>query len=250
LRTKSSLMTASLILISFITFLTHSHASTKVKSSERLELLRTATGASSGGSTSFERRLNAILDPKAEPERSVVAREDARVQQQAIDASLGEEAIYTTGVLQDEWLEDTLAEDEESEETEEELEGLGPLQSKVTAAEKDYQQARTEMYRDIDASLEEEAYPELPPYALGVEKKSKLAPSLAHNPFYFDPESEDTFQVHKPVIVSRLIQMGGFTSEQAQNLVDKANSPAELIIILMQDEDYYYGEALEFVNVG
>lgn len=216
----------------------------QVEDSEYLNALRRATGGSVSND-SYQNRLDSILSPDAEPERtSVAARENNALQQQmAAQEALDAEVFISTGmpVQEKAKAEDPLKKDENK------VPGLEKMEAdRINASEREFQKTRQELMEEMETkrrkSLEDRPAIKAPEETV---PESGLRPSLANNPFYFQPLSDkEMFEESKPVILNRLINEEGYPEERAHEMVASATSVEEVILKLMKEEDYTYGDAL------
>jgi hypothetical protein len=211
------------------------YATRDVDSSQKLNLLRQATGDSNTASNGFEARVNSLFDTTPDPAHSQIANQDAEARVEA----RAEEAIEVSEL-------NTPRPDEVLNQTNEELK---VNDTKIKTTEQDFVKESEELQKQLDMEKEERNKPPeevILPVETG--KNSGLPPSLANNPFYFAPKADDqSFEEQKTVIASRLIQKG-FSEEKARAVVSEAISPDEIIINLMQDEEFTYGDAAEMVQ--
>lgn len=218
-----------------------------VDSTDRLGLLNTATGnESSAPSGSYQERLDGILgQTSASPERSVVAKEDAQAREEAMQAQLLEEAAFVSApapVANSNLMQGNKV--TENRITPE------PFTNKVAADETTYQK---EFEKALESSSENQAEETPGGFQENIEDRktpSKLPPSLANNPFYFGPVEETSFEDEKPLIISRIIQAsnGTVTESEARNFVQNATNRDEVILYLMQNAGFEYGQALEIAG--
>lgn len=221
-----------------------------IESTERLGLLQRATGQTPS-SNSFQRRVDAIFTTtKPSSEQAYVTREDLEMKQAL---SVGPE---TEGfLLEEKFQKKPIPKEEEGSEKEDQEQKDKhpleiPLEPKVDAGEKDYQKQLDKIYKELDQRQEEIKTGQLQPEE---EKeglsKSALPPSLANNPFYFSPDdNRKIFEENKPIVASRLVQMG-LPQAEAETLVQEAAGPEEVILALMQQEGFSYGEAASVVTI-
>lgn len=234
----------------------------RVDSDQRLQFLTQATGSSSGSesqsSSSFQTRLNAIMDTTASAERTSVATDDAKERQRILAA---EQAEFKVGPEESE-----ASPDEPGVLKTQDLKKIkdAAAQAKTDGSDELFQKKRQDIYAEFDERIQKAgenggAGPRPPAGEAGARPESgrpqggaptsNLAPSLANNPFYFAPESEDDapfqmgFQERKPIITSRLMELTGISAQDAQDVVAQASSPEELIRHLMQEYAVTYGEA-------
>lgn len=244
LKSPASLFLWIFALISLLTA-SPAYAARKVDSYEKLELLRRATGSDEPVRNGFEARLNTILNPTADAEQSYIAEQDlaARIEtqnKQQEDAMLRSEVQTSVSKPTNEnagpvkSIDDTRVRGfvDNSEE--------GFQKSLKLAEEKEKKKEKEEP----EASKAKSTKPS--------DQDSKLAPSLANNPFYRKPAEETNlekrFELMKPVILSRLAIIG-MDESQAQAVVERATSPEDIVISLMQDPDMTYAAVQEIVLV-
>jgi len=238
-------------LIFFCLFSTEAYARREVESSERTRLLKTATGSSGAASaSSFQARVDAIFDPASDPPTRAVASEDT----QALGAffSVPPEEVPATFVAPEQGPKDAVKDPlapEDDEDKEAPPKPGGPVKTRVDAGEAAHRKELQKIYHELDlgaarrvASLETTAETEETP-APGP----GLRLSLAHNPFYFAPESPDAFDKMRPVIVGRLLREG-YSERDAAQIVSGAASAEEVILHLMREEGYTYGDAGDLVR--
>ncbi len=238
------------------------YASRDVESSERLKLLQRATGQTARedaqrqangqppqSSSNFQQRLDSIYDQTAQPERGYVAREDAR-ELQAMEMAKIQEELY---------------EDEDSNEDEDEEEDkMNPFGKKdktrektkdgkslLDASEEAFQEETGKMWEEEDKRRAERAAAAEEAEQIQGKRNPSAPPSLSNNPFYFAPTASAAgkrFEENKAVLVSRLVH-SGIDEETASTYLSEASNEEELILKLMQYEDFTYGEASEVSQI-
>ena len=230
----------------------------EVQSSERLQLLKQATGGSNGTSgtsgkpTNFQNRLNALFDQTADPARDYVAREDQKTQESLEQAQIQEELYAEADSAEDKDKEEGDSEDKphpfgKRDKTKDAMKD----RNQIDASEETYQEELEKDRAEADKESDEEKNGEDKKKAEEEDKQgSEAAPSLANNPFYFSPSKkpERKFEENKNVIISRLLQRG-MDETSASTYVGESSSEEELVLKLMQSEDYTYGDALEISQV-
>lgn len=246
---KFTLLTGCYLLSIFVSTASL-HATEDVDRPERVSALKQATGRGSTGSL-YQDRLETTFRPGADAETSSVGREDASIREESQRIEALEEAGFETGQRQREEKQKAATEAELGEQEEEERRE-DPKDGRVEAGEKTHQEDVEKMYKEMDKSALERKKPKTEPEALiepakAEGTKQNLRPSLAHNPFYFSPETSEQFEQNKPIFISRLVQ-SGLPLPKAERIVIDASSPEEIIIALMQEEDYDYGEAAGLVG--
>lgn len=221
----------------------------QVDSYEKLALLRQATGETSSTTDSFQQRLDTIFETDASsPSRAVVEGVD-QAERMKVQAAQKEEALVLAAAAPKvpERIKTSLAEEERAA-REKEGAGLKPVDTRANASESVYLEDREKILEEIDLSRAEQAEEEAAVQA-PAEKSGDLAPSLANNPFYFKGrvEERNTFESSKPVVISRLMQTG-LSEESAQNIVQNSVSQEDLILMLMEEYEYAYGEAADLTR--
>lgn len=213
-----------------------------VRSSEKLRLLDNATGSSTS-SSSFESRLDAVFSTNAEPTRSVVARQDAR-NQLATQVNPYEETEVSLFTVSPE------KKGLEKEKTEEESRLKSNLENVKDASNQTYEDQFQKTQEDLfeENLMRQQALSKAQEGTKTEEEEaSSLPPSLAYNPFYFEPIPQSEFEEVKPILASRLMQQG-WETDDIQDFLTRSSSPEDLILILMHEENYSYAEALEIVQ--
>jgi hypothetical protein len=212
-------------------------------------MVRRATGGNPVGATgSFQERLDSILNLDPEPQRTLVANQDAEIRQDILDARLAEEketlkkATPTTPPAGN-----SLA-DNQTGRIKPDLQETKILADEKTFLELQQNEAKEKKTKPAEDNDDETGQPLESKDAEGGE--SNIAPSLANNPFYFGPQTEKTFDDDKPIIISRLVQRLNYTELEAKNIVGTAASPEELVLFLMQKEEFEYGDAVEIVKTS
>ncbi len=219
------------------------YARDEVKSTQHLNLLRQATGGTTSSGT-YQSQLDAILTTTTDAARSTVARQDA------------EEALLTAGPEEEDLLESGVSvlpsnyekrRIEEPKEKTPRLEGM--LESRIEGDLTTQDEKRLEeMYKEMDEKAQKKVEEAMKPVAEEETKtKSNLRPSLANNPFYFAPDDQRKFEEDKPILISRLVQ-AGFEKEDAESVITGASGPDEVILHLIQEDNYTYGEASDLVR--
>jgi hypothetical protein len=244
MRKKSPSAFALFLLFSFLTMhhalcpMLYAASDSDIDSSDRLDLLRQATGQQpTSNPASFQSRLDAILQPSAEPERFHVAQEDAEVRQQ----------IQQEELLEEEPIEETTTREKKMD--------IPADRTRMDNTEKSYLKERDEIQTE-----EEERRTLLKAEAAAVQPVAKpgaissLRPSLANNPFYFAPDAPAgsvvrDFNETKPIIISRLLQHG-YTERNAAALIGETSSEEEVILALMKKEGMTFGQASEIVETS
>ncbi len=227
-----------------------------VESAERLNMIRQATGGQNipeSSSSSFETRLNAIIDRPAEatdPARAYVAEEDARARQKINAAPEEELSADELAKKAEKTGSDTLKQKAAKKKQEEDD------SVKLDSSEKKYLENMHKLQKEIDDEKENRYKPkkteEEAAAAKGDPSKEPLA--LANNPFYFGEnkiknDGKRRFEEDKPIITSRLMQQYGFSRSDAEGTVNPTSSSEELIIALMQAANLTYGQASEMVRI-
>ncbi len=224
----------------------------EVESSERLRFLKDSTGKDTE-SSSFQARVDAIMHPDSDAETNLVGREDQAARDKATAAAM---EISTplpelTPSLKGTPLtgEKEQARIGQEKPTEQNLKVGEMVKNRLDNGEKNYQAKLENLLQEQPPEAEKQKA-ETPKEAApsnGNPAAPEVRPSLANNPFYFSPENEKKFSEDKPLIVSRMVQRG-YSPRIAENIVNSATSPDELIMILMQQEDYTYGDAVDLVR--
>ena len=237
-----------MLILGLASFPPFSFGSNEVDRSERLGLLRQATGGTPVGTTgSFQERLDSILNRDPEPQRTYIANQDAEIRAEALNTQLAdEEAALKKAALPAFNTEDPTAESQTGM--------IKPdLQAnKILADEKTFSELQEKETRESKTKTEEDEVPEpaQPEQTEQTADPNAIMPSLANNPFYFGPQNDKSFDDDKPIIISRLMQRLNYTELEAKNLVSTASSAEELILFLMQNESFEYGEAAEIVKTS
>ena len=225
-----------------------SFAERKVDNYDRLNLLRQATGTTPTATSSYEARLDAIFNPAAQPERSLVVQEDAQkraanlTNQQQILAQANSRLEtnpkpYDDGLIRGK--DATLKE-----------------KTKIDNSEEAYQKSLEESRKPKKEKQPEQEKEESP--SKEGEEKNGLDPALANNPFYKgQPKEEDPakkFELMKPILISRIAQtppgdpMGQLGAE---SLVSQASNLEELTVILLKDNpSLTHQQASELTSVS
>ncbi len=227
----------------------------EVDSAEKLDLLQRATGAttpSESSSSSFQNRLNAILDTTPSKERTSVADQDAQARQQKIQAEILASATPEPEISESPGPDDLNKPLQVKDKTKI-LNAQTDL--KVDGTQKAYDKERAEIFKEADEKTKKALETAPKPLASASQSPaaaSNLPPSLANNPFYQKAAgngtlSEESFETRKPLVVSRLIA-NGMSNEDAESLVSRASSSEELVLLLMQEQGYSFGQASDFVE--
>lgn len=221
--------------------------------SERLELLRQATGDESGGGSSFERRVDATFSPSEDPATLSVENQEFAAETQALNEQLAfqEQALISEKTSSKEGL--RLKEKDATKVNTglDETSRVKDLQ--VDASEKSYRKEVEEIEnpKPKEENTEDQDVGAGSPRPVPGEETSPLQTGslLANNPFYFGDNATDeaTFQTQKVLLRARLIQQG-MDAAVATDYVAASSSKEELLLHLMNDEGYTYGEARETVS--
>ncbi len=218
-----------------------------VKDTEKLELLRQATGESDRSGIDFQQRLDSIMETDSSATRDYVAdREDA--ESARILAQENAEALVEAQARPPvtERVKTSVAEEEEKA-REKEAAALKPLDTRTDASEWAYQEERNKILEDTTKA---KTAPQTGSFPAGASQAGALAPSLANNPFYFKEANteRDAFEMNKPVVLNRLVQNGVMSEDDARNLVQGTVSQDDLILALMNDQGMTYGEASDIAR--
>lgn len=231
---------------------TASAAREQVRDYERLRLLQQATGETPAGNSSFETRVNALLDPgtvAASPaytyqaDKDEAALQQVNLAQQKVNAAEAARIYSSSAAL--------TPNDNAVKKPDSRL----PVfkddmrdQTQVDATEAAFQKKLDEIANEPLLKKKEE--PAKAPSAETEQPKqpngNPLDPALANNPFYFPgaasaARDKAEFEANKPVLVARLVQEG-FTRAQAEKMLNEATSSEDLVLSLMS-EGKTYGEA-------
>lgn len=241
---KMFIWTTVLIITSFFPFYAYA-ASNSVENSERLAQISRATGTSSGNTTTFENRMDAILSNSRSQERAYVVNEETTARERAA-VQLQEEQEEIARAKE---LNPGLYNPKKSKDNIQVTDSNAAKASKYDGTEKAYQTTRENIQKEFDERIKKES-------ALAQEKRtaeraagslSTLPPSLANNPFYVGEEEDPDqkrFESRKAVIVSRLVERG-IAEEDASASVGQATSEEDLIVNLMKNYDLSYGDATD-----
>lgn len=244
---RTPLTLGFLLLIPFCSSAFAFNNSNSVQDSERLAQLNRATGASSGSSSTYENRLDALLSTDRTPERSYMVTDEANARQRAA-VSAQEEAeeeararelnpgLYNPKKAKDSKVTDFNA----------------AKGSRTDGTERAYQTAKEEIQKEFDERIKKESQQaaELRAAQSSASEQSPSSASasgLAGNPFYVGEEKDPDqkrFDSRKAVIVSRLVERG-ISEEEANSSVGQATSEEDLIVNLMKNYDLSYGDASE-----
>ncbi len=214
-------------------------ASQEARDTERLRLLQRATGQPVAN-TSFQSRVDAIFDTssRANPTYEYSARKDAE-ELKAVNARIEQEKALTDAALkrrnqgQSDTFDPRVAVRKDD---------AMDKKSLVDASEKTYQD-------DLERLAQEKNSSE--PEKINLEKKTKreqeksdMLPSLANNPFYFSPGTDPgqtSFEAGKPLILSRILQLG-YSRDEAESMLRDSTNEEDLILQLMSN-NVSYGDA-------
>ena len=222
-----------------------SYSRDRVDSYEKMNLLRRATGSDRATTDSFQARVDAILNPSTDPERVHIAAADeaSRVQAQAKEPEELTPKSETAPLSQQTLPESGLVKSKEEDRKAKDL---------VDNSEKAYQKSLQKLQEEENEKKPEASKSK--PSEKTSTAKQKLLPSLANNPFYSkekaggrDPLKQ--YEASKPIIVSRLVGNKIFGEEEAQELVARAETPEELVMLLME-QNLTYGEATDAVQTS
>lgn len=244
--------TAAVITIALLTCSPQAHARQELESSDKLAYLNSATG-NTAIQDPYQRRVDAIMEINPDPNRTYVADQDAENRFEAKVEADEEEAARLALVdpvtpkpkNQGTKVETMIEPDPASQ---------GPDNNRQDGRNKTFEQTTAKIYEDDDKKKTETALLAAQNKTAEnqtAEKISKLPPSLANNPFYNAPISEDTsgeqegFEMNRQLIVSRLVQSSNMSFEDAQKMVNSSSSREELIITIMQEQGLTYGASRE-----
>ncbi len=232
-------------------------ARNEVRDYERLRLLQQATGGGSSSGSSFETRVNALLDisSNAAPTYASQANEDARIAAETLKTA---EAQKKQGLAAAKTPSSTPGQTPKNFEgkiqgyLEQTQENPPLVDGFVNGSEEAFQKRLQEEKekQEIERRKAEEEPAQAGKPAPAPENSDAL-PSLANNPFYFGENTgkakdQQDFENNKTLLFSRLIQ-DGYTRADARRMLAEAGSPEELILTLMNDGKTY-GEASDMVR--
>jgi len=231
--------------------------------STRETLIRRATTGSSTSPTSFSAHVDNILSTTSDAARGRVDTEFKKLEKITTEEDTLPDYYISpalprsnSGLGFEELEEDETAEDQEEN-------ASGPLgresleKQQIHSDEETYQFEQTKAIEKLEED-EKKRKSEDKRNALESDKQSKeseessvnkenLRPSLKNNPFYFGQDAAKQFSDLKPIVVSRLVQEG-YTRLEADNIVLGTASKDELVLVLMRQEGYDYGESLNLVS--
>lgn len=235
------LLTLPLILsLSFTDYVPTSFAENdrQVDSPHYLRLLNRTTGRSVG-EAGFQARVDSMFTTTATPTRSLVQKQDAQARKVEASLAFPEEKLVVSGVTQEDF--NRFGEEEEEEESD--LTDLNqPISSKIDGTDKAYQAETIAIFKEVDkrkkeASARTSEFDE----ESTQEVISASSETLPNNPYYFKPAA--TLQDNRNIIVNRLMLSGNMEYDEALDLLIGVNSQEELIIELMEEEGFTYGQA-------
>lgn len=235
----------------------------EVENYGRLRLLQQATGQPAASDT-FETRVASILNPgvQATPAFESQAKTDQaiiqQVQMQEKESLLAQEknlernrkAALTNLPKNDNGLAGTsLAQELKMQPVTDQSKDQS---SYLDASEETFQKMLEDKLRKQSEIIGETEFKRT-----AEEKKSQapvsnaLPPSLANNPFYFSGNSiqneTENFEANKPLILSRLIQVG-VSVDDAEQMLSKASRPDDLILNVMENYGMSYGAAKDIAD--
>lgn len=243
---KIPLALGTLLLIPFCAAALAYNNSNSVQDSERLAQINRATGASSGSTSTYQNRLDAMLSTNRTPERSYMVTEEASARQRAA-VSAQEEANEAARARE---LNPALYSPKKAKDGGQITDFNASKASKTDGTEKAYQTAKEDIQKEFDERIKKASQQaaELRTAQANEAKNSSSAPAgLAGNPFYVGEEKDPDqkrFDSRKAVIVSRLVERG-ISEEDANSTVGQATSEEDLIVNLMKNYDLSYGDASE-----
>jgi hypothetical protein len=219
----------------------------EVEDEQRLQFLRQATGsAPNSSSNSFQSRLNAIMDTTASTERYSVVADEYKEKQRILAeerAELNEELLTSPPPYKEGGPLKT--QDKTKIQN-------ADIQNQIDGTEGSFQKTRDALQSEFDQRIQKR--PAIAPAADSplLKESGTLAPSLANNPFYIQPESGESsqanFQQRKPIMASRIASQTGISAQEAEDLVSQVSNSEELILRLMQDQGMTYGEASDITS--
>lgn len=224
-----------------------------VKDSEYQGLLDRATGNAPTGS-SFDRVIDSQFNRSDDAATVFTVNQEAAEAQNRVNASLQEQALIDAQFPK-KAIEPVGVKDkgmiEESKDT-----ASAAKESRLTSWEEAYQgdlQKQEEKKRQAEQAAKEgmpcegEDCPK-PEGESGEGRHNPfLPPSLANNPFYFSDSKTDRYEQNKILIHARLVQ-AGFEQTDANTILMNSSGPEEIILVLMQEHGYTYGEAKDIVS--
>ncbi|MSR77316.1 MAG: hypothetical protein EXS63_03700 [Candidatus Omnitrophica bacterium] len=234
-----------------------SYAGNEIERSNRLEQINHITGGPAPTLTSYQDRVDTIFDRTEQPtqERMYVnqtmpAQTSAPVQAKVEEATstLLETLKKEKSPLQNEKGKAQARDDLKSDLSK-------PADQKLHVDEESYQLMNEKIKKDDAEKSRHDALEMGKKEGPGEAKSSDSEPepslplSLSNNPFYFSEASRHNFEDDKTVIVGRMIQTG-YTRAEAENIVMSATSPEDVVLSLMQNEGFKYGQAVELVGVA
>lgn len=234
-----------------------------IKDYDRLRLLQQATGGGSSpaGNSSFETRVNTLLNvgSQATPTFDTQAREEY-----AVNAQIKEKARLEASETQ-KILEKNQRNELGYQPKDNNLSGSNnlALESKVPANKDDFTEksslvdaSEDNFQKNLQKQNEKNNEAEVPAKVLESKKekndKSGMLPSLKNNPFYFAGNSaqtkeEDTFEISKPLLLTRMVQ-GGLSVDEAEEILATSSSAEDVILRLMQDFGRPYNVAKDIAT--
>lgn len=240
----------SLLLLSLFNLPLGFAGSNRVERSERLQLLNQATGESSSSQSTFQNRLDAILNTTQTAERNYVQTEEFEAKEERNALALEEAAAEEKRLK--ELNPDRYDPKKNSDQTQIADSSLAE-EFKYDGSQKAYEEAQKKIQKEFDERIAPK--PDSQAAAAkgtGSAAASSLPPSLANNPFYTQQSAEaeeSEYEAMKPLIISRILMRNDvFTRDQVEDYVRRASSKEELIMILMKEPFLSYGDASESVG--
>lgn len=239
-----------MLIFSLFNSLPAAASSNRVENSERLQLLNQATGgSSSSGQSTFQNRLDAILNTTQTTQRDYIQNEEIQAREENNARILEEKELEEKRIKE---LNPERYDPQKNSDQTKIADTSLAADLRYDGSQKAYEEAQKKIQKEFDDRINQKPSAASPSVKEPPSPSSSLPPSLANNPFYTQRSAEaeeSEYESMKPLIINRILMRNDvFNKQQVEEYVRRASSKEELVMILMKEPGLSYGDASESVG--